>query len=197
MPAKPFYLECPSNITDQEKLKILVLCTGNSARSIMAEALFNTIGSDHFVAWSAGSHPTGKVNPYALEKINSLGYNADALSSKSWLVFTHTKAPVIDVVLTVSGNAANEDCPVFPGNWTHIHWGLPDPATYMYSPILAQQAFDDCFDTLKRRIETVINQMNACIYCDPNDRNIVGEKQPKTLLIQKLKEHASNELIIL
>lgn len=141
------------------KLKILVLCTGNSARSIMAEALFNTVGAKYFQAWSAGSHPTGRVNPYALEKIAELGYRQEDVSSQSWLLYASPNAPEFDVVMTVCGNAAAEDCPVFPGNWKHIHWGLPDPASHMDAPSLAKAAFNSCFETLKERIERVLKQL--------------------------------------
>ena len=191
MSAEPSFLECPPDITGQDKLKILVLCTGNSARSIMAEALFNSVGADYFKSWSAGSHPTGKVNPYAMEKISSLGCKPEQLSSKSWLAFAHQAAPAFDVVMTVCGNAAAEDCPVFPGNWCHIHWGLPDPAEHMSSPRLAQEAFDECFETLKRRIESVIYQMSVLSDSDPSDEDIVFEKQSKTMLIGLLKDHAN------
>lgn len=139
------------------KIKILVLCTGNSARSIMAEALFNTLGSAYFQAWSAGSHPTGRVNSYALEKIAELGYRQQDVSSQSWLMYASPNAPEFDVVMTVCGNAAAEDCPVFPGKWEHIHWGLPDPAIYMDSPKLAKASFDACFETLKNRISLLIS----------------------------------------
>lgn len=143
------------------KLNILVLCTGNSARSIMAEALFNTVGAQFFQAWSAGSHPTGRVNPYALQKIAALGYQPAQVSSQSWLEYAQECAPKFDIVMTVCGNAAAEDCPVFPGNWQHVHWGLPDPAASMDSPELAQAAFDDCFNVLKTRIESLVSDMQT------------------------------------
>lgn len=153
------------------KLNILVLCTGNSARSIMAEALFNTVGAEFFQAWSAGSHPTGRVNPYALQKIAALGYQAAQVSSQSWLEYAHACAPKFDIVMTVCGNAAAEDCPVFPGNWQHVHWGLPDPAASMDSPQLAQAAFDDCFNVLKKRIESLVYDMRALADLGADERD--------------------------
>lgn len=152
--------ECDLEGKVSGKLKVLVLCTGNSARSIMAEALFNTLGRSYFQAWSAGSHPSGRVNPYALKKIAELGYPQNDVSSQSWLEYARSNAPEFDVVMTVCGNAAAEDCPVFPGNWQHIHWGLPDPAALMDTPELAQAAFDDCFAVLKARIAALVAQMD-------------------------------------
>ncbi len=144
---------------EQVKLNILVLCTGNSARSIMAEALFNSLGSSYFKAWSAGSHPTGKVNPYALEKIAALGYAANDVSSQSWHEFEQEHAPHFDIVMTVCGNAAAEDCPVFQGDWSHVHWGLPDPADASASPEESRAEFAACFDTLKKRIEDIVSAL--------------------------------------
>lgn len=144
-----------------DKLNILVLCTGNSARSIMAEALFNTSGAQYFQAWSAGSHPTGKVNSYALQKLSELDYHLDSVSSQSWLEYATQNAPAFDIVMTVCGNAAAEDCPVFPGNWQHVHWGLPDPAACVDSSEQAQAAFNSCFDVLKTRIERLVTELDA------------------------------------
>lgn len=144
-----------------KKLNILVLCTGNSARSIMAEALFNRVGGAYFQAWSAGSHPTGRVNPFALEKIASLGYFAKDVSSQSWHVYEQDDAPQFDIVMTVCGNAANENCPVFQGEWSHVHWGLPDPANSKASEDESRLAFSQCFDTLNQRIQHVVNKISA------------------------------------
>jgi arsenate reductase len=143
-----------------DKLNILVLCTGNSARSIIAEALFNTSGAQYFQAWSAGSHPTGKVNPYALKKLAELDYQG-SVSSQSWSEYAREDAPHFDIVMTVCGNAAAENCPVFPGNWQHVHWGLPDPAACMDSPEQAQSAFDSCFEVLKSRVERLVSELQT------------------------------------
>ncbi len=174
----------------QEKLQILVLCTGNSARSIMAEALFNSVGARYFRAWSAGSHPTGKVNPYALKKIADLGFKPEDVSSQSWLDYAHAEAPEFDVVMTVCGNAAAEDCPVFPGRWQHIHWGLPDPAAYMDKPSEAQAAFDNCFATLKQRIETVVKGMDSLNELPAFDTHEVSS-QAKHHLKEGLADYAN------
>lgn len=166
---------------EKVKLNILVLCTGNSARSIMAEALFNSVGGHHFQAWSAGSHPTGKVNPYALEKIAALGYAANDVSSQSWHEFEQAHAPHFDIVMTVCGNAAAEDCPVFQGDWSHVHWGLVDPADADATVEASREAFAHCFDTLKQRIENVVAAIEQL------DRDYQSKEQYRSDLLALLE----------
>ena len=131
---------------------VLFLCTGNSARSIMAEALLNHMGQGRFKAYSAGSHPTGKVNPFALEQIALAKFPTDGLRSKAWDEFAQPGAPDLHFVFTVCDNAAGEVCPIWPGQPITAHWGIPDPAALEGSDEQIRKAFLTAFNTLSRRI---------------------------------------------
>lgn len=151
---------CDKQNTSQQSLKILVLCTGNSARSVMAEGLFNGLANAYFQAFSAGSHPSGKVNPFALEQIASLDLAYEP-RSKSWNEFAQSNAVEMDIVLTVCGNAAQEICPHFIGTPKRIHWGLPDPAAIIGSDDTIRRAFEACYRVFEWRIQELLNQLQA------------------------------------
>ena len=131
---------------------VLFLCTGNSARSILAEAILKQKGRPNFTAYSAGSHPTGQVNPYAIKQLEVARLPVSNLRSKSWDEFAKPDAPKMDFVFTVCDNAANEICPVWPGQPITAHWGVPDPAAVAGSSEQIERAFRDAFVTLDRRI---------------------------------------------
>ena len=131
---------------------VLFLCTGNSARSILAEALLNHKGKPNFTAYSAGSYPAGRLNPGALKQLEVARLPADGLRSKSWDEFAQPGAPRMDFVFTVCDNAAKEVCPVWPGQPMTAHWGVPDPAAAAGTPEQIERAFREAFVTLDRRI---------------------------------------------
>ncbi len=131
---------------------VLFLCTGNSARSIMAEAILNHKAKGLFTAYSAGSHPSGQVRPEALRKLEVAGIPTAGLRSKSWAEFAGPGAPVMNFVFTVCDNAANEVCPYWPGQPLTAHWGVPDPAAVKGSPEEIERAYRDAFSMLDRRI---------------------------------------------
>ncbi len=130
----------------------LFLCTGNSARSIMAEAYLNRIGQGRFKAFSAGSHPAGSVHPYAIEQLQRARLPTAGLRSKNWNEFAASGAPNLDFVFTVCDNAAGEVCPVWPGQPINAHWGVPDPAAVEGSEEKIRKAFLEAFTILSRRI---------------------------------------------
>jgi arsenate reductase len=138
MPGRPF--------------NVLFLCTGNSARSILAESIVNQLGAGHFRGFSAGSQPKGQVHPLALELLASLDYPATGMHSKSWDAFAAAGAPTMDFVFTVCDNAAGETCPVWPGHPMTAHWGIPDPAAVEGSEIERRAAFRQAFTALEQRI---------------------------------------------
>jgi protein-tyrosine-phosphatase len=136
---------------------VLFLCTGNSARSILGEAILNKIGKGKFVGYSAGSHPKGAVHPQALALLERLGFPTEGLRSKSWDEFAEAGAPQLDFVFTVCDNAANEVCPFWPGQPMTAHWGVPDPAAVEGTEAEIVAAFRDAFLLLQKRIELFAN----------------------------------------
>ena len=136
---------------------VLFLCTHNSARSVMAEALLNTIGQGRFHAFSAGSMPSGRVNPFALEMARTVGYLPENIRSKSWDEFAMPGAPKMDIIITVCDNAAGEACPIWPGHPATAHWGFPDPSNTVGSDDAKRHAFDNVFHAIRRRIDLLVN----------------------------------------
>ena len=144
-------------MTSTTPYNILFLCTGNSARSILAEAILVRLGAGRFKAWSAGSMPTGKVNPHAIALLKQMGLATDGLRSKSWEEFSGPDAPKLDFVFTVCDNAAQEVCPIWPGQPMTAHWGLPDPAAAQGSDAEIALAFADTYRMLNQRLGIFVN----------------------------------------
>ncbi len=138
------------------RFNVLFLCTGNSARSILAEALLNTIGGNRFIACSAGSHPSGRVQPLAAEIAAELGYDPARLRSKSWDEFAAPGAPAMDFIITVCDSAAGEACPFWPGHPVAAHWGVPDPAAVQGDEAARRCAFHLAAAALRRRVELLV-----------------------------------------
>ena len=157
----------------EKQYSVLVLCTGNSARSILGEVLFNTLGKGRFKAHSAGSKPAGQVNPGALEWLQQQGYSTAGLRSKSWDEFAAPGAPEFDFIFTVCDNAAGEACPLWPGKPATAHWGIPDPA-HVEGEEARRAAFNKAGDQLARRIQLFLS--------------LPIEKLDKLTLKQKLAE---------
>ncbi len=141
----------------QGRYNVLFLCTGNSARSIMAEAIMNQKGRSNFTAYSAGSHPSGTVRPEALRQLEAAHLPTTGLRSKSWNEFAKPEALPLDFVFTVCDNAANEVCPIWPGQPMTAHWGIPDPAAVQGTKEQVEKAFRDAFFLLDRRISLFLS----------------------------------------
>lgn len=141
----------------EKTYNVLFLCTGNSARSIMAEALVTTLSNGKFKGYSAGSQPGGVVNPFAIEKVEKTGYPVENLRSKSWDEFARPEAPRMDFIITVCDNAAGEMCPVWPGHLTSAHWSFQDPAAVSGAEGEKRGAFDKVFKQLAIRIHAFIS----------------------------------------
>ena len=139
---------------------VLFLCTGNSARSILAEAILERMGGDQFSAYSAGRFPRGEIHPAALNLLKDLGHRTDHLRSKRWDEFTGASAPQIDFIFTVCDNAATETCPIWSGQPMTVHWGLPDPAAVEGSDDDITQAFTTTYQQLSKQISTFIQLAN-------------------------------------
>ncbi|KAB2309151.1 arsenate reductase ArsC [Betaproteobacteria bacterium SCN2] len=142
---------------DDTRYNVLFLCTGNSARSILAEALLNNAGNGSFRAYSAGSHPAGAVNPYAMELLEKHNFPTEGLRSKPWDEFSRPEAPRFDFVITVCDRAAGEVCPVWPGQPMTAHWGIPDPAVVEGNDADKRHAFHDAMNQLQRRISVFVS----------------------------------------
>jgi len=142
---------------------VLFLCTGNSARSIIAEAIMNRVGAGRFHGYSAGSHPTGTVNPHAIALLKALNHPTGDLRSKDWNEFSGPDAPQMDFVFTVCDNAANEVCPIWPGQPMSAHWELPDPAAAEGTDAEIAAAFADTYRMMNNRIEICVNLPHASL----------------------------------
>ena len=144
-----------------DKLNILILCTGNSARSLIAEGLFNHLSGDWLKAYSAGSNPTGKPNPYALEVLQNNGIDTTFAQSKSWAHFADDTSIEMDLIITVCANAAGEVCPVWPGKPSTAHWGVEDPAAVKGSDSEKRRCFQICFQQMEERITAFLNGIES------------------------------------
>lgn len=161
---------------------LLFLCTGNSARSIMAEAILNSLGQGKFRPFSAGSHPTGQVNPHALELLERRNHVVSRLRSKDWLEFAGEGAPDMDLIITVCDQAAGEACPVWPGRPVTAHWGLPDPAAASGSDAEVKRAFDSVYRELSNRIEMLVGLPVQQLDRPALQRRVrqLGQRQPQS-----------------
>jgi arsenate reductase (thioredoxin) len=146
-----------SDRRDDKIYNVLFLCTGNSARSIMAEVILNRAGQARFRAFSAGSHPKGRIHPYTIDLLQKLHFDLSGLRSKSWTEFAVSDAPRLDFVFTVCDNAASEACPIWPGQPMTAHWGVPDPAEATGNEAEVRLAFADAFRMLSNRINIFVS----------------------------------------
>jgi arsenate reductase (thioredoxin) len=144
-------------MTEHRPYNVLFLCTGNSARSVMAEAILQRFGAGKFNAYSAGSMPKGELHPQTVALLKRLNYDANAFHSKSWDVFAAADAPPLDFVFTVCDNAAGEVCPIWPGQPMTAHWGVPDPAAATGSNVDIARAFANAYGALQNRIAIFVN----------------------------------------
>jgi arsenate reductase len=165
---------------DGRAYNVLFLCTGNSARSIMAEALLNAWGKGRYRAYSAGSHPTGRVHPYTIELLQRLHLPTGELRSKSWDEFARPGAPVLDFAFTVCDNAAGEVCPVWPGQPITAHWGFPDPAAFVGPEPERRAVFADVFRQIETRIKifTALPMESLSRLAIQHEVEKMGRKQP-------------------
>ena len=147
-------------MTERKPVNVLFLCTGNSARSILGEAVLHRLGNAEVQAFSAGSHPTGHVNPYTIELLNELGYATDALQSKSWGAFSEADSPTMDYVITVCSNAAREGCPVWPGHPMTDHWDISDPAGGEGAREEKRRAFLAAYHDIERRVAAFLEKIH-------------------------------------
>jgi arsenate reductase len=141
----------------ERRYSVLFLCTGNSARSIMAEVMLNHLGGGRFTAYSAGSHPKGTVHPLAIETMQNMGLPVDGLHSKSWEEFARPDAPPLDVIVTVCDDAAGEVCPLWPGKPMTAHWGVEDPAAFQGAEDAQREKFREVALILRQRIERFLS----------------------------------------
>ena len=165
----------------EKSYNVLFLCTGNSARSIMAEAVLSVMGKGRFNVYSAGSHPNGQVNPFAIEKIKALGYPLDKLRSKSWDEFAEPGAPQMDFIITVCDQAAGEMCPVWPGQPISAHWGFRDPAAATGTDDEKRKVFDEVFRQIMIRSQIFANLPLVTLDKTAIQREIraIGETMPE------------------
>ncbi|MFN4124892.1 arsenate reductase ArsC [Pannonibacter indicus] len=173
----------------EKTYNVLFLCTGNSARSILAEGILNATGGGRFHAYSAGSQPKGEVHPLALKTLEALGYPAEGFRSKSWDEFAVPGAPQFDFVFTVCDNAAGEACPVWPGQPVTAHWGIEDPAAFGGAAFEKEQAFGQAARYLKNRISAFINLPLASIDAMALKKKLadIGTLEGATTLAEKVK----------